>query len=100
MEGKNRFILIDVHDTIHKPAVAKIFEHKHVFYNEVPADLARSAGTSGSSGRQPFVSLSPKLTLLPSRRTEPVSKHGPTPFELQRSQVVVPYFLQPYQQAA
>ena len=30
-EGKSKFILIDVHDTIFKPDVAKIFEHKHLF---------------------------------------------------------------------
>lgn len=32
--GKDKFVLIDVHDTIHKPEVAKIFEHKHIFYSD------------------------------------------------------------------
>jgi superfamily II DNA or RNA helicase len=31
--GKDKFILIDVHDTIFKPEVAKIFEHRQLFYN-------------------------------------------------------------------
>lgn len=32
IEGKDKFILIDVHDTIFKPEVSKIFEHRHLFY--------------------------------------------------------------------
>jgi superfamily II DNA or RNA helicase len=40
-EGKDRFILIDVHDTIFKPEVAKIFEHKHIFYSDVEVKLRK-----------------------------------------------------------
>lgn len=41
--GKENFILIDVHDTIHKPDVAKIFEHDHLFYSDVSKDTPKVA---------------------------------------------------------
>jgi superfamily II DNA or RNA helicase len=34
---KTEFVLIDVHDLISKPDVAKIFEHKHLFYHDANA---------------------------------------------------------------
>jgi superfamily II DNA or RNA helicase len=48
-EGKDKFILIDVHDTIFKPEVAKIFEHNHMFYSgaaetDLPQKIAPPPG--------------------------------------------------------
>jgi superfamily II DNA or RNA helicase len=56
--GKEKFILIDVHDTIFKPEVAKIFEHKHLFYSDVNSERAKPA---------PVTAIAPVLMLPVSR---------------------------------
>ncbi|MBX3022472.1 MAG: DEAD/DEAH box helicase family protein [Bdellovibrionales bacterium] len=58
--GKENFILIDVHDTIHKPEVAKIFEHKHLFYSDVNSDATKSKSS----------------VVMPVRRWQPVDLTG------------------------
>jgi superfamily II DNA or RNA helicase len=85
-EGKNRFILIDVHDTILKPEVAKIFEHKHMFYN----------GTEDLELPEIEVAK-PKLVLLPLQPRVDTVRPA---LRFKRSQVIVPYFLNPYQASA
>lgn len=88
-EGKDKFILIDVHDTISKPDVAKIFEHKHMFYNgRDPLELDEL--------QRQFAPAKPKLMSLPLQPHVEI----PQPWRYKRSQVIVPYFLNAYQAAA
>ena len=90
-EGKDKFILIDVHDTVSKPEVAKIFEHKHLFY----------AGTiePGPIPAQEMPIAEGRVVSLPLRPHQP---HEPVKSDLEfdRSRVIVPFFLTPYLKSA
>lgn len=81
--GKEEFILIDVHDTIFKPEVAKIFEHKNVFYSSTaePKVIRRPARPNP---------IRATVLKLPVRNKE---FGAPNPFAFQRSSVVLDYFL-------
>jgi superfamily II DNA or RNA helicase len=83
-EGKENFTLIDVHDTIFKPEVAKIFEHKDIFYSETahaPAqDLKEKIGPV-------ILRRKPKLPLAPVHPAFPRYGFG------SRGDLVVDYFL-------
>jgi superfamily II DNA or RNA helicase len=87
--GKEKFILIDVHDTVSKPEVAKIFEHKHLFYAGT-VELENVESTDA-----PVVDPG-RVLLLPLRPRE-VQELATSDFE--RSRVVVPFFLQHYLKA-
>jgi len=84
-EGKDKFILIDVHDTIAKPEVAKIFEHDHMFYAGVEDLEEEQLEQLQEDAHIIHLPLQPRAVDVE--------------FDYQRSRVVVPYFLSPYQAA-
>ena len=84
LEGKEKFILIDVHDTVSKPEVAKIFEHKHLFYSGVVDDPNEAAeAMPAGEARVVFLPIRPKVPI----------EYMTIDFSFERSRVVVPYFL-------
>ncbi|MGZ3721506.1 MAG: DEAD/DEAH box helicase [Bdellovibrionales bacterium] len=85
-EGKSKFILIDVHDTISKLEVAKIFEHKHVFYAGAVEDELLEIETLAAPA---------KIILLPLRPRDAIEVDKAA-LAYQRSQVIIPYFLERY----
>jgi superfamily II DNA or RNA helicase len=61
---KTEFLLIDVHDVISKPDVAKMFEHKNLFYHDagtpeeiVPEPVAEEAIEEPAVSTEPFLPL-------------------------------------------
>ncbi len=90
-EGKDKFLLIDVHDTISKPEVAKIFEHKHMFYagvEEIEPVVAETAVVDGP--------LEPEVAPVLPLRPRAIEVRPDIHLDYLRCLVVVPYFLDPH----
>jgi|GEM_PF-6348753 len=97
-QGKESFTLIDVHDTIFKPEVARIFEHKDIFYSERETTPASNL----KERIMPVILLKPKtpklLEGLPFReavigRPDILRLGSFEELALRRSHLVVNYFL-------
>lgn len=85
LPGKEKFLLIDVHDTVSKPDVAKIFEHKHLFYSgAVNNPEIQPAAPEISPVRVLFLPLRPRIS----------TEVRPVQCLIERSRVIVPYFLE------
>lgn len=82
--NKDEFILIDVHDVISKPEVAKMFEHKHLFYQNAgsPEELESIA--------EEETIATPSSAFLPLRDPQPLTF---AELHLMRSSQLIEYFV-------
>lgn len=85
--NKDKFILIDVHDTVSKPEVAKIFEHKHLFYSGAVEEPTKEL--------PPMPASEVRVISLPLR-PKGLDIAVPTIDDVTRSRVIVPFFLSAY----
>lgn len=88
-DGKSEFILIDVHDTISKPEVAKIFEHRHLFYHgQADLEPIQELPINDESLDEPI--LPPSNPPLSGSKRDPLSFEA---FHFLRSPKLLRYFM-------